>query len=165
VGCGGSGRVTAAALVEKGAEVTLVNRGFDRGRWAGHLLGLPFVPLREFSLRGFSVLVNATPVGREEEELPVDLKSLDPGSLVVDLVYRRQGATPLTTAAQALGHKVIEGRQILLAQTMRQYALMTGEQMPERLARGLLGVPTEANASRKSFHRHQTNTYLNAEPC
>jgi 3-dehydroquinate dehydratase/shikimate dehydrogenase len=165
VGCGGSGRVTAAALVEAGAEVTLVNRGFDRGRWAGHLLGLRFVPLREFSLRGFSVLVNATPVGRGGEELPVDLKSLDPGSLVVDLVYRRQDATPLMTAARALGHKVIEGRQILLAQTMRQYALMTREQMPERLARGLLALPTEANGSRKSFHRHQTNTYLNAEPC
>jgi hypothetical protein len=69
------------------------------------------------------------------------------------------------TASRALGHNVIEGRQILLAQTMRQYALMTGEQMPETLARGLLGLPTEANGSMKSFHSHRTNTYLNAEPC
>jgi 3-dehydroquinate dehydratase/shikimate dehydrogenase len=104
VGCGGSGRVAAAALVEAGAEVTLVNRGFDRGMWAGRLLGLRFVPLQEFSLRGFSALVNATPVGRNGEELPVDLKSLDSGSLVVDLVYRRKGATPLMTSAQARGH-------------------------------------------------------------
>ncbi len=141
VGCGGSGRVTAAALVEAGAEVTLVNRGIDRGRWAGDLLGLRFVPLPGFSLRGFSVLVNATPVGRNGEELPVDLKSLDPGALVVDLVYRRKGETPLVTAAQALGHKVIDGRKVLLAQTMRQYQLMTGERMPESLARGMLGLP------------------------
>jgi 3-dehydroquinate dehydratase / shikimate dehydrogenase len=147
VGCGGSGRVTAAALVEAGAEVTLVNRGFDRGRWAGHLLGLPFVPLPEFSLRGFSILVNATPVGRNGEELPVDLKGLDPGSLVVDLVYRRKGATPLATAAQALSHKVVDGRKVLLGQTMRQYLLMTGEPMPETLARGLLGLPTAGKGS------------------
>jgi hypothetical protein len=106
---------------------------------------LPCVPLREFSLRGFSVLVNATPVGKNGEELPVDLKSLDPGSLVVDLVYRLKGATPLETAAQSLGHKVIDGRKVLLAQTMRQYLLMTGERMPETLARGLLGLPTSWN--------------------
>jgi 3-dehydroquinate dehydratase/shikimate dehydrogenase len=163
VGCGGSGRVAAAALVEAGAEVTLVNRGFDRGMWAGRLLGLPFVPLQEFSLRGFSALVNATPVGRNGEELPVDLKSLDSGSLVVDLVYRRKGATPLVTSAQALGHKVIEGRKVLLAQTIRQYGLMTGEQMPERLARGLLGLPTDGNGSMEFFHPNQKNAHPKAE--
>ncbi len=91
VGCGGSGRVAAAALVQAGAEVTLINRGSDRGTWAGSLLGLRFVPLKDFSLHGYSAMINATPVGRDGEELPVDLKSLDPGSLVVDLAYRREG--------------------------------------------------------------------------
>lgn len=157
LGCGGSGRVTAAALVQSGAKVTLVNRGFERGTWAGRLLGLRFVPLQEFSLRGYSAMVNATPVGRDGEELPVDLKSLDPGSLVVDLVYRRKGATPLVAAAQALGHKVIEGRKVLLAQTMRQYNLMTGEQMPEGLACALLGIPTNGNASMEGSHLNRTN--------
>ena len=104
-------------------------------------------------------------MGRDGEELPVDLKSLDSGSLVVDLVYRRKGATPLMTAAQALGHKVIEGRKVLLAQTMRQYRLMTGEQMPERLARSLLGLPTDGKASMDSFHLNQTNAHLKAEQC
>jgi shikimate dehydrogenase len=165
VGCGGSGRVTAAALVEAGAEVTLVNRGFDRGMWAGRLLGLRFVPLQEFSLRGYSAMVNATPLGRDGEELPVDLKSLDSGSLVVDLVYRRKGATPLVAAAQALGHQVIEGRKVLLAQTMRQYNLMTGEQMPEPLARRLLGLPTDGNGSMEVFQLNRTNAYVKAEQC
>jgi len=133
--------------------------------WAGRLLGLRFVPLQEFSLRGYSAMVNATPVGRNGEELPVDLRSLDAGSIVVDLVYRRKGATPLMTSAQALGHKVIEGRKVLLAQTMRQYGLMTGEQMPERLARGLLGFPTDGNGSMDSFHLNQKNAHLKAEQC
>jgi 3-dehydroquinate dehydratase / shikimate dehydrogenase len=165
LGCGGSGRVTAAALVQAGAEVTLVNRGFDRGTWAGRLLGLRFIPLQEFSLRGFSAMVNATPVGRDGEELPVDLKNLDAGSLVVDLVYRRKGATPLVAAAQALGHKVIEGRKVLLAQTMRQYNLMTGEQMPEELARGLLGLPTDGHATMGVFHLNRTSAHVKAEQC
>jgi 3-dehydroquinate dehydratase / shikimate dehydrogenase len=141
VGCGGSGRVTAAVLAQRGAEVTLVNRSADRGKWAGRLLGMRFVPLKEFSPRGYSAMVNATPVGRDGDELPVDLKSLVPSSLIVDLVYKRNGQTPLVAASQALGHRVIEGRKVLLAQTMRQYGLMTGEQMPERLARELLGIP------------------------
>jgi shikimate 5-dehydrogenase len=133
--------------------------------WAGHLLGLRFVPLRKFSLRGFSALVNATSVGREGEELPVDLKGLDSGSLVVDLVYRRTGTTPLTAAAQALGHKVIEGRKVLLAQTMRQYSLMTGEQMPVGLARRLLGLPTDGNGSMEAFLLSRTNAHAKVEQC
>jgi 3-dehydroquinate dehydratase / shikimate dehydrogenase len=165
IGCGGSGRVTAAALVEAGAEVTLVNRGFDRGMWAGRLLGLPFVPLQEFSLRGFSALINATPVGRDGEEMPLDLKNLDSGSLVVDLVYRRKGATPLAASAQALGHQVIEGRKVLLAQVMRQYCLMTGEHMPQGLACGLLGLPKGGNGSMGDFHLNRTNPHLKAEQC
>jgi 3-dehydroquinate dehydratase / shikimate dehydrogenase len=143
VGCGGSGRVTAAALAQKGAEVTLVNRSADRGGWAGRLLGLRFVPLKQFSAHGYSAMVNATPVGREGDELPIDLKSLNPGSLIIDLVYRRNGLTPLVAAAEGLGHAVIDGRKVLLAQTMRQYCLMTGEHMAEGPARKLLGIPDD----------------------
>jgi 3-dehydroquinate dehydratase / shikimate dehydrogenase len=165
VGCGGSGRVTAAVLAQAGAEVTLVNRGIDRGSWAGRLLGLRFVPLKEFSLRGYSALVNATPVGRAGEELPIDLEGLDPGSLVVDMVYSNRGMTPLVAVSRALGHQVIEGRKVLLAQTMRQYNLMTGEQMPEGLARRLLELPVTGNGPVESVHPDRTNAKAKAEPC
>jgi len=151
VGCGGSGRVTAAVLARKGAQVTLVNRNADRGTWAGRLLSLGFVPLKEFSPHGYSAMVNATPLGRNGEELPIDLKRLNPGSLIVDLVYKRNGLTPLVAASQALGHQVIEGRKVLLAQTMRQYGLMTGEKMPEGLARDLLGIPVQTGTARRDL--------------
>jgi 3-dehydroquinate dehydratase/shikimate dehydrogenase len=150
VGCGGSGRVAAAALVQTGAKVTLVNRSSDRGSWAAHLLGLPFIPLKEFSPHGYSAIVNATPLGRDGEELPIDLKDLNPGSLVVDLVYKRSGTTPLVAASETLGYRVVEGRKILLAQTLRQYHLMTGEQMPLGLACGLLGLPSGNPRSRSN---------------
>jgi 3-dehydroquinate dehydratase/shikimate dehydrogenase len=165
VGCGGSGRVTAAVLTGAGAEVTLVNRGIDRGRWAGRLLGLRFVPLKEFSLRGYSALINATPVGRAGEELPIDLEGLDRGSLVVDMVYSNRGPTPLVAASQALGHQVVEGRKVLLAQTRRQYNLMTGEQMPEGLARRLLELPAAGAGPFESFYLDRTNANAKAEPC
>jgi 3-dehydroquinate dehydratase/shikimate dehydrogenase len=60
VGCGGSGRAIASALSKAGADVTLVNRGRDRGALAVRLLHLPFVPLSEFSSEDFSIVINAT---------------------------------------------------------------------------------------------------------
>ena len=141
IGCGGSGRIAAAALSQAGANVTLVNRGAERGRWAAGLLGLPFVPLESFSALGYGAIVNATPVGLNGERLPVNLAELDPGATVVDLVYSRRGETAFAEQARAMGHQVVDGRLVLLAQTRRQYYLMTGETMPESLGRRLLGLP------------------------
>jgi 3-dehydroquinate dehydratase/shikimate dehydrogenase len=144
IGCGGSGRIAAAALSQAGAKVTLVNRGAERGQWAARLLGLPFVPLESFSARGYGAIVNATPVGRNGEQLPVNLAELDPEATVVDMVYNHAGETALAAQARALGHQVVDGWLILLAQARRQYYLMTGETMPMSLGRSLLGLPAEA---------------------
>src|SRR5258705_9731832 len=42
IGCGGAGRAIAAALLQSGAGVTLINRGAERGSHAAKLLGLPY---------------------------------------------------------------------------------------------------------------------------
>ena len=138
VGCGGSGRAMAAALDQAGAEVTLVNRGPERGELAVRLLGLPFVPLSEFSAGGFSVVVHATPVGRDIHQLPFEVDGLSKDTVVVDLVYG-PAPTPLVARTRALGRTAIDGRDVLIAQVLRQFHLMTGKEMPAALARGLLG--------------------------
>jgi 3-dehydroquinate dehydratase/shikimate dehydrogenase len=143
IGCGGSGRPIAAALRRAGADVTLVNRSAARGLWASKLLGLPFVPLAQFTATDCDMIINATPVGREGEELPVDVTSMPRGSVIVDLVFAIP-ATPFSALARRCGHTVIDGRDILLAQAARQYELMTGEEMPQMPAYDLLG----ADASR-----------------
>ena len=158
IGCGGSGRIAAAALSQAGANVTLVNRGVQRGLWAARLLGLPFVPLEAFSASGYSAIVNATPVGSNGERLPVKVAELDPGATVVDLAYRRAGETALVEEAQALGHHVVDGRLVLLAQARRQYYRMTGESMPVNLARRLLGLPAaKAKNGARSPNEHRSN--------
>ena len=74
IGCGGAGCAVAAALTdEMGAAVTLVNRSAARGVRAQQLLRLPFVALSQFSPDDYSMVVNATPVGRDGETLPFDL--------------------------------------------------------------------------------------------
>lgn len=145
VGCGGSGRAIAAALHTAGARVVLSNRGRPRGEQAASRLGLPLVPLAALAAADFDLVVNATSVGREDEPLPFAVDRLAAGAVVVDLVYTR-GATPLAEAARARGAVVVEGRQVLLAQVTRQFARMTGRDMPPDLAAGLLGLdgPTVA---------------------
>ena len=138
VGCGGSGRAIAAALQQAGADVTLVNRGFDRASLAIRLLQLPFVPLASFSPRGYAIVVNATPVGNRAGEWPFDPASLGDDAVIIDLVY---GAAPtaLVTATRARGQITIDGRDVLRTQAMSQFHLMTGEPMPPEVPGRILG--------------------------
>ncbi|HEU4889083.1 MAG TPA: hypothetical protein VFV49_14455, partial [Thermoanaerobaculia bacterium] len=139
VGCGGSGRTMAAALHEAGARVTLVNRGRERGSLAVGLLHLPFVPLSDFSCGNYSIIVNATPVGRDGEALPFPVQRLRRDAVVVDLVYR-DGPTPLIERTRGPGRITIDGWDMLMAQARHQFELMTGMEMPDELIRQTLGL-------------------------
>ncbi|MDC0682706.1 type I 3-dehydroquinate dehydratase [Sorangium atrum] len=137
VGCGGAGRAAAAAFDGAGAEVTLVNRGLERGRFAASLLGLPFAPLADFAVGDYAIVVNATPCAGHDGEFPFDVRGLARGAIVVDLVVGA-APTPLVRAAEALGHTVIDGREVLLVEARRQFRLMTGRHMAAEAARKLL---------------------------
>jgi 3-dehydroquinate dehydratase / shikimate dehydrogenase len=134
IGCGGAGRAVAAALQRTGSEVTLVNRGLRRGADAVELLGLPFVPLSEFRPDGFNLIVNATPVGKDNDGLPFIIDSLNHGTLVIDLAYGPH-PTPLVSATLARGGIAIDGYDVLFTQVRKQFHLMTGLEMPTTLGR------------------------------
>jgi 3-dehydroquinate dehydratase/shikimate dehydrogenase len=139
IGCGGAGRAVAAGLAEAGAEVMLVNRGLERGRRAVGLLNLPFTPLADFSARGFSIVVNATPVGRDDGGQPFSIDGLDDDAAVVDLVYGST-PTPLVAQARSSGMIVVDGRDVLLTQALRQFHRMIGSEMPDGVAQEKLGI-------------------------
>jgi len=115
--------------VQSGAGVTLINRGFERGNHAAELLGLPYIPLLDFDAAGYDIVVNATPVGRDSDEVPFKLEKLNDEAVVIDLVY---GARPTPLIANTLAHKqiAIDGRDVLLTQVVRQFQMMTGREMP-----------------------------------
>ena len=129
IGCGGAGRAIAAALVESGAGVTLINRGSERGERAAAMLGLHYVPLREFDAEGYDIVVNATPVGRDTDEVPFQLERLNGDAVVIDLVYGSR-PTPLVGTTRARRQVAIDGRDVLVTQVSRQFQLMTGKEMP-----------------------------------
>lgn len=150
VGCGGAGRAAAAGLQAAGAEVTLVNRGAERGHFAAELLGLPFVPLARFSAREFPLVVHATPL---QHEPPFPVESLEDGAVVVELVYG-SAPTPLMTGTAARGGLAIDGREILLVEAQRQFQMMTGRHMPHDLVHlvrpddpgGAAGIPARLSS-------------------
>jgi 3-dehydroquinate dehydratase/shikimate dehydrogenase len=128
IGCGGAGRAIAAALVESGAGVTLINRGAERGEHAAALLGLPYLPLRDFNAQGYDIVVNATPVGRDTDEAPFELETMSDDTVVIDLVYGAR-PTPLVGTTRARHQIAIDGRDVLVTQVRHQFRLMTGKEM------------------------------------
>jgi 3-dehydroquinate dehydratase/shikimate dehydrogenase len=151
IGCGGAGRAIAAALQQAGVDVTLVNRNKERGARAMQLLGLPFIPLSEFRAEGFSLLVNATPIGREDDTLPFPIHSLNRNAVVVDLAYGAH-STPLASSVLARGGTVIDGYDVVLTQVRKQFAMMVGAEMPRSIGREdvILGGPAGPYHSRHS---------------
>ena len=140
VGTGRAGRSAAFALAMAGAEVTLANRSVERGREAAAELDLPFVPLEELALGGWDVVVHATTLGRAPADpLPFDPGALDPGAVLVDMVYG-EGPTPLLVAGAAAGARTVDGREVLLAQAVPQFRLMTGRDLPLAVGRAALGL-------------------------
>jgi 3-dehydroquinate dehydratase/shikimate dehydrogenase len=129
IGCGGAGRAIAAALVKSGAGVTLINRGAERGEHAAALLGLPYIPLREFDAEGFDIVVNATPVGRDTDEAPFEVERLNQDAVVIDLVYGSR-PTHIVDTTRARQQLAIDGRDVLVTQVSHQFRLMTGKEMP-----------------------------------
>jgi 3-dehydroquinate dehydratase/shikimate dehydrogenase len=129
IGCGGAGRAIAAALVQSGAGVTLINRGAERGEHAAALLNLPYIPLRDFDAEGYDIVVNATPVGRDTDEAPFAIERLGDDAVVIDLVYGSR-PTPLVGTTRARHQLAIDGRDVLVTQVSRQFRLMTGKEMP-----------------------------------
>jgi 3-dehydroquinate dehydratase/shikimate dehydrogenase len=127
VGCGGAGRAVVSELRRHGANVTLVNRGNPRGRYASRLLGLPWTQLDAFEPDRFAFVVNATPLA---DESPFEVGALAPGAVVVDLAYRAEAETALVEAARSAGHLVVDGRAVLVAETGSQFQLMTGHPLP-----------------------------------
>jgi 3-dehydroquinate dehydratase / shikimate dehydrogenase len=139
VGCGGSGRAIGLALKQAGASVTLVNRCRERGQQASQLLDLPFTPLSGFSVEGYDLIINATPVGSQGDDLPFAVDRLARDAVVVDLVYA-SGRTRLVALARKRGARVVEGREVLLAQVEKQFFRMTGLSPPIGLVADMLGL-------------------------
>ena len=120
LGAGGAGRSAVYALIQRGAEVHLLNRTVARAEELARLFG-PRVQAHDFDavprlLREAELLVNCTSLGMAgKAALDIDLAPLKPGAVVYDMVYVPL-ETGLLAAARARGHRTVDGLGMLLQQ-------------------------------------------------
>lgn len=121
VACLGSGGAAAAvcAAVEHwpDAVVRLSGRSEARARALAARFGhrVQVAPSLRNALAGAHLVVNATPVGMRDNDLPVAIAELPRDARVTDLVYRR-GETRWVREARHAGHAACDGREMLLMQ-------------------------------------------------
>lgn len=140
LGAGGSARAVVWALRAEGAEVTIWNRTYERGAALAGELSVSVVPEGQAPHpEQFELLVNTTSIGLDSgasRESPPSLKpfgfavdQLREEQVVVDLVYG-PAETGLLRAAKERGAGTVDGREILVRQGARSFALWTGLEAP-----------------------------------
>ena len=141
LGAGGAARAAALALVRKGTRVMVLARDPAQAAAVGAAVGCDWGRLDELGFRDWDVLVNATPVGSAAapDETPVPADHLRPGRVVLDMVYD-PSETRLLREARAAGCRVIDGREMLVAQAAAQFETWTGLAAPLEVMRSAAGL-------------------------
>jgi shikimate dehydrogenase len=132
-GAGGAARACALALARAGAErITVVARDPSstpelRAVFEGIPVELLTTGFDDAPSHPSNLVVNATPLGADGEELP--LPTLTGDTLVVDLLYH-PAVTPLQSSARARSATVFGGLGLLLHQAALSFELWTGQPAP-----------------------------------
>jgi shikimate dehydrogenase len=135
LGAGGAARGIVYALYGMGVRrIVVANRTRDRAealkrdaaRWAD--LDVTISDWADVMRhgKGAGLLVNTTALGMTgQDQLEIDLSALEPSAVVSDIVYRPL-RTPLLIAAEARGHRIVEGLGMLLHQAVPAFEAWFG---------------------------------------
>jgi len=131
LGAGGAARSAVFGLVERGAEVFIVNRTHETAVALAKEAKAKALKHEAFAKAGFDVLINSTPCGMKgsKQALPIGEDELNAG-LVFDMVYNPL-ETPLLKLARERGIPVITGLEMFVQQGARQFEIWTGKPAPE----------------------------------
>jgi shikimate dehydrogenase len=151
LGAGGTARSVALALVRRGAHVVVVNRTQSHamdlaGSFAGFGDEVSISVGDQSSIASASILINATSVGMNSSEIPVDPSLLHNQLTVLDAVYSPL-ETSLLAAARLAGASVVDGLWMLIHQARHQQKLWFGEFSDASAMR--LAAERELSARRK----------------
>jgi len=147
LGAGGAARAVAVvALQDKAASLVVANRHVERATTLLQAVegcnegvtDISAISLDGAELAGAlaeaDVIVNATSVGLESTEVPVDPELIPAGSFVVDLIYRPR-ETVFLRAARDRGALVLGGLGMLVYQAAAAFEAWTYEAAPVELMR------------------------------
>jgi shikimate dehydrogenase len=131
LGAGGTARSVALALARRGADIVVVNRSRSNAEEVVRMVrdsvdqSVGIVVGDESAITEATVLVNATSVGMNSDELPVAAGVLHGGLVVLDAVYSPMD-TALLRAARSAGATTVDGLWMLIHQARHQQMLWFG---------------------------------------
>jgi len=131
LGAGGAARAAVFGLVDRGAEVFIVNRTHEHAVVLARESKAKALKHEQFAKARFDVLINSTPCGMagSRQALPIAPNELN-AALVFDLVYNPL-ETPLLKLAKERGISVVSGMEMFVQQGARQFEIWTGKPAPE----------------------------------
>lgn len=118
IGAGGAAAAVLTALERwPGARTTITARRLAQAEGLATRFGVSACDETDLprALSEASVVVNATPVGMEDDAHPSDLSLLPHNATVIDLVYK-PGETAWVTAARQSGRRAMDGLPMLIEQ-------------------------------------------------
>ncbi|MDX1659323.1 MAG: shikimate dehydrogenase [Nitriliruptorales bacterium] len=140
LGTGGAARAVAVATGRIGASCTVVGRRIAAAREVAAVAdtaGAPAVDEVDLAeddeverqVGAARLVVNATPLGLDGEELPQPFHQLEEGQIAYDLVYNPPD-TPFLVSARERGAEAHYGLGMLVAQAAASYREWTGQDAP-----------------------------------
>ena len=128
VGAGGSAAAVLAALEQSGFNDVCVSARTSSRAVALCARFAHAHPTERVAdaIRGAGLGINTTPLGIGGHGVPFDVALTDRDAVVLDLVYVRDGETPLIQAAHARGLVASSGLPMLLGQGARSFELWFG---------------------------------------
>lgn len=152
IGAGGAARGVVYGLMERGADVLIVNRTEQRARDLAAAFECGWAPLGELPACRPKIVVHATSGGMSGKPydftIPADF--FTPSMVVMDIVYAPL-ETPLLRQAKAAGARVVDGLEMLLYQGIEQLSWWLHRPAPESAMREALRRAAR-RAHRKVFH-------------
>lgn len=131
LGAGGAARAAVFGLVDRGAEVFIVNRTHDHAVKLARSAKAKALKQDQLGRREFDAILNSTPCGMagSAQPLPIAEDQLRAG-IVFDMVYNPL-RTPLLKLAAKRGLTTITGLEMFVQQGVRQFEIWTGKTPPE----------------------------------
>jgi shikimate dehydrogenase len=130
IGAGGAARSIVNSLIEEGAaKVLIMNRSLETALRLCDIFNNSKVDIyKDEPLQGFSIAVQATPVSHEVP-FGLEISRFKKGTRILETIMR---PTALSGKAIELGLELIPGHAMLYHQTLRNFHLLTGIELPEK---------------------------------
>jgi 3-dehydroquinate dehydratase/shikimate dehydrogenase len=128
IGTGGASRAAIVALTQAGCAVTVFGRDANGLDALNHEFQIETAPLTEEPMRGFRIIVNATPLGTLgalADETVLESRQFEDAELAYDLVYNPHETLFMKEAKRA-GCKVLGGLEMLVDQAIEQQRIWNG---------------------------------------